>query len=70
MGKKKKSNSRDPPTAMLDQHGKLQTDEDTIKEMTKEAYTKRLENRPTKQGMRYMEFLKESLCMKQIKEAQ
>ena len=40
--------SRDPPTAMLDRNGVLQTDEDSIKQASVEAYKYRLTNREIK----------------------
>ena len=63
------SNSRDPPTAMIDKDGNL-TDEDKLKQMATDAYTQRLENRKIKPGLEHMQELKESLCMKRIEEAQ
>ena len=49
--KKMFSKSRDPPTAMLAKNGLLQMDEDTLKEVAKDAYIKRLENRKIKSGL-------------------
>ena len=62
--------SRDPPTAMLDQHGVIQTDEDILKEISKDAYRKRLENRKIKPGLEDMQQMKENLCKKRLEEAQ
>ena len=52
---------RDPPTAMMDESGNLVSSTEKIKELTIEAYAKRLENRPMKKELLYLKELKEKL---------
>ena len=44
-------NSRDPPTAMLDEKGNLVTSVDEVQKLTVETYRKRLTNRPMKEDL-------------------
>ena len=53
--------SRDPPTAMINSEGNLETDGEVIKEMAIEAYEERLKNRPIKQGLEDVKSAKEKL---------
>ena len=62
--------SRDPPTAMLDMEGNLQTDGAKIKEVAINAYKKRLSNRQIKPELKEMQVLKENICNQRLKEAQ
>ena len=43
--------SHDPPTAMVNNQGKLVTDKDVITKMAKEAYSERLINRFFREGL-------------------
>ena len=43
--------SRDPPTAMVNNQGKLVTDKDVITKMAKETYSERLRNRSIREGL-------------------
>ena len=55
-------NSRDPPTAMLDNDGNLVTDEKMIEELALETYKKRLENRTIQPNLNHLKQEKEELC--------
>ena len=54
--------SRDPPTAMLNDEGDLVTNEDMIKDMAVKAYKERLRNRPMKEGLEHIVEAKEKLA--------
>ena len=56
--------NRDPPTAMKDVKGNLVTDENKLKEMAIDAFEKRLENRPIKEELSEIRYLKEKLTEK------
>ena len=43
--------SRDPPTAMVNNQGKLVTDKDVITKMAKDAYSERLRNISIREGL-------------------
>ena len=61
--------SRDPPTAMLDDEGNLVTNEDVIKDMAVKAYQERLRYRPIKEGLEHIAEAKEKLADSLIKKA-
>ena len=54
--------SRDPPTAMLDDHGNLVTSPSVIENLTLETCKKRLQNRPMKDDLKDIQKEKEELC--------
>ena len=54
--------SRDPPTAMLDDHGNLVTSPSVIENLALETYKKRLQNRPMKDDLKDIQKEKEELC--------
>ena len=56
--------SRDPPTAMLDDKGNLVKNEERIQELAINAFEKRLENKPIKEGMEDIKESKEYLATK------
>ena len=62
-------NSRDPPTAMVDSDGVLQTDETKIKETAIEAYTHRLRNRKIKPELQGLKDIKENLFRLRINQS-
>ena len=62
--------SRDLPTAMLDQEGVLQTDIENIKSAALEAYKFRLRKRKIKPGLETLQQLKENVCNLRIKKSQ
>ena len=57
-------NSRDPPTAMMDQAGNLITDPDQIQNIALETYKNRLRNRTMKEEFKDIQKEKEELCTK------
>ena len=59
-------NSRDPPTAMLDEKGNLVTSVDEVQKLTVETYRKRLTNRPMKEDLEHIRKEKEELCAKRL----
>ena len=61
--------SRDPPTAMLDPKGNLIKNEETIRELAINAFGKRLENKPIKEGLEGVKEMKEKLAEKLMKVA-
>ena len=61
--------SRDPPTAMLNDQGKLVTDNNAMKEMAKEAYSVKLRNRPIREGLENIKDAKETLAERVMKVA-
>ena len=61
--------SRDPPNAMLDRNGVLQTDEDSIKQASIETYKYRLRNREIKPELKELQKLKEDLFRERIKQS-
>ena len=61
--------SRDPPTAMMDEDGNLVTNVETIKDMAAKAYKHRLRNRPIKKGMEDMTKTKEKVALKVMEAA-
>ena len=63
-------NSKDSPTAMIDQEGNLQTEPEEIKKAATQEYMHRLRNRPIKQGLEDVQIAKENLCYERIKSAQ
>ena len=68
---KKKLNPRcrDPPTAMVDANGNLATTHKKIEEIAVDAYKKRLENRPIKEGLENLRKVKENLCRERLRDA-
>ena len=54
---------------MLDRNGVLQTDEDSIKEESVEAYKYRLRNREIKPELKELQQIKEGLFKQRIKES-
>ena len=64
MKKKLCPRSRDPPTAMLDDNGNLVKDEEKVRELAMNAFKKRLENKPMKEGMEDLKESKEELAKK------
>ena len=58
--------SRDPPTAMLDEHGNLVTSPSVIENLALDTYKKRLDNRPMKDSLEHIRTEKEELCKKRI----
>jgi hypothetical protein len=54
---------------MVNNQGKLVTDQDAIKEMAKEAYSERLRNRPIREGLEDIKDAKEMLAEKVMKVA-
>ena len=63
-------NANDPPTAMIDQEGNLQTEPEEIQKAATQEYLHRLRNRPKKQGLEDVPSAKEKLCEDRIKSAQ
>ena len=61
--------SRDPPTAMLDQDGNLVTDSSQIQNIALETYRNRLKNRNMKEEFINIQKEKEELCAKRIESA-
>ena len=61
--------SSDVPTAMLDDDDNLVTNEEQIKQMTVEAYKKRLHNRPIKEGLEHIKESKEKLADRLMEKA-
>ena len=61
---------RDPPTAMRDPtSGNLLTSSENILEAAVNVYSRRLENRPMKDGLKHIKVSKEILCSKLLKVA-
>ena len=61
---------KDPPTAMLDNGGKILTNSEEINELAlQKLAVERLRNRPMKEGMEEMKIKKEKLCEQNIKKA-
>ena len=54
--------SREAPTAMMDEEGNLITNGEAIKDMAAKAYQKRLANRPMAEGMEDIKTAKEKLA--------
>ena len=61
--------SRDPPTAMLDEHGNLVTSPSVIENLALDTYKKRLDNRPMKDSLEHIRTEKEELCKKRLEYA-
>ena len=62
---------RDPPTAMMDEEGKLLTSSEEINELAlRKLGFERLKNRPMKKGLEEMKEKKEKLCEENLKKAQ
>ena len=61
--------NRDPPTAMMNEEGKLETNIEVIKDMAVEAYKYRLRNRPKKEGLEEMKEAKEKVAEKVLEAA-
>ena len=59
--------NRDPPTAMLDEHGNLTTSPAVIEEIALSTFKNRLENRPIKEGLENIRTEKEELCNIRLK---
>ena len=59
--------NRDPPTAMLDEHGNLTTSPAVIEEIALRTFKNRLENRPIKKGLENIRTEKEELCNIRLK---
>ena len=60
--------SREPPTAMLDIKGVLQTEEEEINKAAIEAYRHRLRNRTIKPDLKELQYLKENICNERLRE--
>ena len=61
--------NRDPPTAMMNEEGNLETNIEVIKDMAVEAYKYRLRNRPIKKGLEEMKEAKEKVAEKVLEAA-
>ena len=61
--------SRDPPTAMLDSDGVLQTDSENIRSAALKSYDYRLRNRQIKPGLEPLQLLKENICSLRLKKS-
>ena len=61
--------SKDPPMAMVDKDGNLQTEAEKVNEIGLETIIKRLENRQIKEGMEYVKTFREELCDERLKTA-
>ena len=62
-------NSRDPPTAMIDEFGNHLTSPSALEDLVLKTYKKRLENRPIKETLEGMRIEKEELCEIRIDQA-
>ena len=59
----------DPPTALVDERGNIITSDEAIEELTLSTYTKRLENRPIKEGLESHKETSEKLFHLRMKKA-
>ena len=64
--KKLSPNSRDPPTAMEDDAGKLVTVPDENDNLALHTFTERLRNRNIREGLEGLKNAKEKLCEKRL----
>ena len=62
-------NSRDPPTAMIDEFGNHLTSPSALEDLALKTYKKRLENRPIKETLEGIRIEKEELCEIRIDQA-
>ena len=60
---------REPPTAMVDKQGNLETNESKLKKMAVEAFKERLANRPMKDELEDIKVAKEKLAEKLMEKA-
>ena len=68
--KKLSPKCRDPPTAMLDQEGNLQTSPEVIEKLALQTYKLRLQNREMREELTHIKNDKEELCQLRLKMAQ
>ena len=59
----------DPPTALVDEKENIITSDEAIEELTLSTYTKRLENRPIKEGLESHKETSEKLFHLRMKKA-